>query len=302
MVTSTYRYSKLGYVAFNVADLVRSKQFYETLWGLQFNGTGPSGEIFFRCSKAHHDVVLYEANRPGLKRLGWQLESERELDVAAGELAKSGISIREVAKEDLRTLQQGRSFRFTCPFSGTTHEYYASAQEAGAPFARTVADIKQLGHVVLRVSDYEEAVSFYEKVLNFRVSDRVEKFITFMRCFPNPYHHSLALAKGAQRGLHHVCFMVNSLDDVGRALWRLRSKEVPIVYGPGRHPPSSSVFLYVLDPDQMTVEYSFGMEEFPELNPRQARLLPPSLESLDFWGAPLDPRMGATGEIEVDRV
>ena len=45
---------------------------------------------------------------------------------------------------------------------------------------------------------------------------------------------------------------------------RLRKAEVPIVYGPGRHPPSGSFFLYFLDPDGMTLEYSHGMEEFPE--------------------------------------
>ncbi len=36
------------------------------------------------------------------------------------------------------------------------------------------------------------------------------------------------------------------------------------MFGPGRHPPSESVFLYFLDPDGLTLEYSFGMEEFPE--------------------------------------
>jgi 2,3-dihydroxy-p-cumate/2,3-dihydroxybenzoate 3,4-dioxygenase len=72
---------------------------------------------------------------------------------------------------------------------------------------------------------------------------------------------------------------------------------VPVVFGPGRHIASSSVFLYFLDPDGLTLEYSFGMEEFPEVDPRAPRTLPPVPESIDSWGAVRDPRMTAIGEI-----
>jgi 2,3-dihydroxy-p-cumate/2,3-dihydroxybenzoate 3,4-dioxygenase len=34
------------------------------------------------------------------------------------------------------------------------------------------------------------------------------------------------------------------------------------------------MFLGYLDPDGLTIEYTFGMEEFPEVEPRAPRLLP----------------------------
>ncbi len=71
-----------------------------------------------------------------------------------------------------------------------------------------------------------------------------------------------------------------------------------IVFGPGRNPASTSVFLYWLDPDGMTVEYSFGMEEFPEVGARAARRHPLAPEFLDSWGGRPDPRMAAQGELE----
>jgi hypothetical protein len=40
------------------------------------------------------------------------------------------------------------------------------------------------------------------------------------------------------------------------------------------------------------------MEEFPEIDARAPRCLPPVPESIDSWGAPRDPRMSAIGEIE----
>jgi 2,3-dihydroxy-p-cumate/2,3-dihydroxybenzoate 3,4-dioxygenase len=78
----------------------------------------------------------------------------------------------------------------------------------------------------------------------------------------------------------------------------LKKHDVPIVFGPGRHPPSDSVFLYYLDPDQLTLEFSFGMEEFPEQHARAPRDLKLAPESIDYWGAQPDPRFAAVGQIE----
>ena len=161
-----------------------------------------------------------------------------------------------------------------------------------------MAKIQRLGHIVLRTPDYDEAVKFFTGVLGFRVSDSIDGMVTFMRCYPNPFHHSLGLGKGKAPGLHHVNFMVTEVDDIGRAIWRLNKEQVAIVNGPGRHPPSGSMFLYYLDPDGLTLEYSFGMEEFPEAAARKPRTLAPIRESFDYWGAPVDPRKASIGEIE----
>jgi 2,3-dihydroxy-p-cumate/2,3-dihydroxybenzoate 3,4-dioxygenase len=96
--------------------------------------------------------------------------------------------------------------------------------------------------------------------------------------------------------------MVSAIDDIGIAINRFKRAGVPIVFGPGRHPASESVFLYFLDPDGLTLEYSFGMEEFPEVSPREPRVLPPVPESIDGWGGIRDPRMSATGLVQPYRV
>ncbi|MEO5736476.1 MAG: VOC family protein, partial [Variovorax sp.] len=118
------------------------------------------------------------------------------------------------------------------------------------------------------------------------------------RCFPNPYHHSFAVARAEFDRLHHVNFMVTNVDDVGRAIHRMRKAGVEIVFGPGRHDISNSIFLYFLDPDGMTVEYSFGMEEFAQDGAREARQLPFSMEILDSWGGAPLPATGKGGAVE----
>ena len=294
----SHRYLKLGYVALNVSEMERSMAFYEGLWGLRANGQGPDGAHFLRCSEDHHNVVLYQG-KPGLKRIGWQLESDHDLHELAQTLKKNGLAVHEVDAAERQALRQGPTLRFTDPFTGATHEYYAEMEREDENWGPTVANIQRLGHVVLKASHYAETLKFYTEVLNFRISDRIGERATFMRCFPNPFHHSLGLNNSSGPALHHVNFMVSEIDDIGKALWRFNKNKVPIVWGPGRHPPSGSVFLYVLDPDGLTVEYSYGMEEFPEEDARDHRVLPAVAESGDYWGATADGRYGATGEIEV---
>jgi 2,3-dihydroxy-p-cumate/2,3-dihydroxybenzoate 3,4-dioxygenase len=92
--------------------------------------------------------------------------------------------------------------------------------------------------------------------------------------------------------------MVTDVDDVGRATNRMRSNGVEVVYGPGRHDISNSIFFYYLDPDRMTTEYSFGMEEFPEEAAREPRQLPMRPEILDSWGGMPAPAFGKAGTVE----
>ena len=40
------------------------------------------------------------------------------------------------------------------------------------------------------------------------------------------------------------------------------------------------------------------MEEFPERDPREPRLLPPGLKSIDYWGAVPEPAFASKGAIE----
>ena len=295
----TIRYRKLGYVALNVTDLERSIPFYRDTLGLQAVAGPADGPAHFRCDFDHHNVILAQGEKPGLKRIGFEMESRAELERLFDLLQNKGLQVREVPQEECAALHQGRSFRLVEPFTSATFEFYDRMLEfGGQPFQPTVARIQRLGHVVLRTPDYAEAVEFFTGVMNFRVSDSIEEAVTFMRCFPNPFHHSLGIGKGKARGLHHVNFMVTEVDDIGRAIWRFNREQVPIVNGPGRHPPSGSMFLYFLDPDGLTLEYSFGMEEFPEVAARKPRVLEPIRESFDYWGAPVDPRKASIGEIE----
>ena len=299
MAVADIRYKQLGYVALNVTDLEKSRKFYEELVGMQCDADVRDGSVALRCSDKFLDLLLVEgAGPPGLKRVGWEMESEAAYDAVRAHLAELELTLIDVPLDEARLFGATRAFRVTEPNSRLTLEFFPSMRAAPGPFARTHTDIARLGHIVLNAADRPATEAFFMNDLNFRVSDRIDGIVTFMRCFPNPYHHSLGIGAGSSNGLNHLNLMVSCIDDIGKANNRMRQNGVDIVFGPGKHPPSESYFLYFLDPDGMTIEYSFGMEEFPEHEPRGSRDMPAALSSIDYWGGAPDPRFGKTGVFE----
>ena len=293
-----FRYRKPGYVALNVTDLARSIHFYRDLVGLQLEAQVGDELAFLRCSDDHHNLVLCRAAEPGIKRMAFELESAADLAQARAHVLQQGWAVHDLPADEARELHQGETFRFRVPEHGITFEFYAQMDRAAGPYVPTVAKIQRLGHVVLHCKDRDAFLRTLTEKLNFRVSDHFGEQVAFLRCFPNPFHHSFGVSRGDKDALHHVNFMVTDVDDVGRANNRMRLNDVPIVYGPGRHDISNSIFLYYLDPDRMTAEYSFGMEEFPEQAPREARQLPMRPEILDSWGGTPAPAFGKAGAVE----
>jgi 2,3-dihydroxy-p-cumate/2,3-dihydroxybenzoate 3,4-dioxygenase len=292
------RYRKLGYVELNVTDVKISQEFYQSMVGLEYVATGSRGEALLRCDVEHHNLILHPASEPGLKLVGWMLEDESHFRELHARLEIAGVQFRELRAEELIPRGLGRTTRMVEPLSGITFEFYIPSSFHTYEFNSPLAKIQRIGHAVIKTPHYGEVTKFMRDVLNFAESDVIEDGISFFRCFPNPYHHGFGVGNSATNGWHHINFMVSEIDDIGRALSRLRKAGVPVVFGPGRHPASGSVFLYWLDPDGMTVEYSFGMEEFPEQGARPPRLLPRVPESLDIWGSHRDSRMASRGSLQ----
>jgi 2,3-dihydroxy-p-cumate/2,3-dihydroxybenzoate 3,4-dioxygenase len=292
-----FRYRRLGYVALNVTDLPRSTTYYRELVGLTVTETSEALTAL-RCSRDHHNLMLYPASAPGIKRIGFEMESAADLAAAREYIAGLGLDVEVVSPEELKALRTVAAFRFRLPESGLCFEFFVQMMQMAQAFEPTVTKIERLGHVVLNVQNFDGALDWLTGKLGFKVSDFVPGFAAFLRAHPNPLHHSLAILAGADNHLNHVNFMVTDVDDVGRAMNRMKKNDVEIVFGPGRHQPSESIFLYFLDPDRMTVEYSFGMETFPEEGAREARLLEPSPATLDSWGSVPTPAFGKVGVIE----
>ena len=292
------RYKKLGYVVLSVTDLDKSLEFYENVVGLQFvervNETA-----FLRSSYDHHNLILEQGEEAGLIRVAYQLEKNDQFQGVFEYLTEIGLNPVELNKEECEFLAQGRTLRFKDPYLGVTYEFYVEMMQLGSPFAPKKARITRFLHVVYETNKFDELYDLFVNKLNFKVSDIQgrETGWAWLRAFPSPYHHDFALTRGKDNKLNHLAYQAERVDDVGIQVNRLNDANVPILFGPGKHHPSGSIFLYFQDPDGLTIEYSQGMEEFPEEGAREPRRLEPTMETLDEWGGTPRPGWGKVGKL-----
>lgn len=296
MRNSPIRYKRLGYVGLQVTNLENSLDFYLNKVGLNLVSKD-SSTAKLRCSEKPSDVTLHQGSEPGLSQIGMEVENDKMLDTAFKYLSELGYEPNWLSDEGAKAQQFKRAFSFRNHDTRLELIFYSDPDLNKSPFNPELAAIERLGHIVLNVSSYAAAHKFWVEDLGFEISDHVPGKIAFLRAYPNPLHHSFALVEGDKDGLNHVNFMVSDIDDIGKGMNRMKKADIPIVFGPGRHFPSESIFLYFLDPDGMTVEYSFGMEEIPETSTRKPRELEPRADVLDTWGSIPDPRFGSVGTI-----
>lgn len=298
------RFKKLGYIALNVTDVERSLEFYRDVIGLGQTGPVQDGVAFLTTGSDYHNIMLFPSDKPGVKRVGFEMEDLNQLDNAFHLLKEKGLNPVEVSAEERAKLKIGKAIRFRDP-NGLMLELFAGMMQRAEAFKPNPIKINQLDHVVFKVPNFEETLKFYTDTLNFKVSDYRYKptgdlYFAFMRCFPNPYHHSFGLVEADQLSFFHLAFKVTDIDDIGRGRNRLINQDVPVVFGPGRHKASESIFMYFLDPDGLTAEYTLGMEEFPEEGARPPRMLDNTLQTTDQWEGKVDPRTGKVGYVELE--
>jgi 3,4-dihydroxy-9,10-secoandrosta-1,3,5(10)-triene-9,17-dione 4,5-dioxygenase len=136
------------------------------------------------------------------------------------------------------------------------------------PYANTFVTGEQgLGHIVLPVTDDEEALRFYADVLGFRLRDSMRMpgefvgkepgstvWLRFLGC--NPRHHSLAfLPMPTPTGIVHLMVEVESADDVGLCHDRALRRKVPMSATLGRHVNDLMLSFYMKTPGGFDIEY-----------------------------------------------
>lgn len=131
--------------------------------------------------------------------------------------------------------------------------------------------IKELGHVVLYVSNLSRSADFYRDTLGFREIVRGSGVAAFSS--GRTHHELLLLEIGGEPvpssrprpGLYHIGFKVGDApEDLQRVYHELKEKSVAIV-GTGDHTVTHS--LYILDPDGNELELYADVSDEWKKNP-----------------------------------
>jgi catechol 2,3-dioxygenase len=123
----------------------------------------------------------------------------------------------------------------------------------------TVPAHTRIGHVHLKVSNLEKALSFYHELLGFEITQFYGNQAVFLSA--GGYHHHIGLntwyskdappATGKSPGLFHLAILYPTRKDLAFILKRLRDAHYPLI-GASDHGVSQA--LYLNDPDNNGIE------------------------------------------------
>jgi catechol 2,3-dioxygenase-like lactoylglutathione lyase family enzyme len=103
-----------------------------------------------------------------------------------------------------------------------------------------------MGHVNLKSPRPSETAKFFTETLNLRLSEFIGSNLYWMRT--GTEHHAVALRPGGEGHVHHLGFEVAGWHVYQPMMDHLEGRGYRVEYGPGRHRPGRSLFVYVCDP------------------------------------------------------
>jgi len=275
----------LRYVRLGTGDPGAAAEYALKILGLEYVRR-EGNAVYLRGDDRDHTLVYFKGD-PADHTAGWEVADERALDAAGAELESLKIPVRRGMRAECEQRHVEDFITFADP-SGNRHDLVVRPHASGRRFFPSRdCGVWSFSHIGLRTTDAPRDEAFWTTVMNARVSDRIGT-APLLRI--DEVHHKIALFPSRHPGVQHVNHQVHGVDDVMRSYYFLREQGVKIVFGPGRHPTSTAVFLYFEGPDGMVYEYSTGVrlikpEEERDYRPRQFPFEP---SSFCMWGSKPD--------------
>jgi|SRR6516165_1845962 2,3-dihydroxy-p-cumate/2,3-dihydroxybenzoate 3,4-dioxygenase len=270
----------LTYVRLGTRDLDAAETFATRIIGLQV-GERSKDALYLRSDQRAHSLCYFDGD-PREQTVGFEVDDEDALMQAAGALEQLQHRVRRGTREEAE-LRHVHSFIAFDDLSGNHIELVTRPELSGRRYyGSRDAGITGFNHIGLFSKDPVADEKFWTTVCNARVSDRISE-IALMRI--NKIHHTLALVKSDRSGVQHINHQVETVDDVMKSYYLLSKADIPIVFGPGRHPTSGARFLYFQGPDGMVFEYSCGVGEIEDETAHRPRQFGFEPTSFCMWGS-----------------
>lgn len=230
----------LRHVDIAVPDYDKQVEFYAKHWGLATTGDERDVSYFAaEGSPEQYNVRVRKAAEKRLDLISLGAADRATVDGLAARLGSEGVQL--INEPDiLQTPGGGYGFRFF-DLEGRTIEVSSDVETRKHRKIEEKEDIPvRLSHVVFNSPEPEKMTAWYEKHLNFRLSDtnthpRMGGLFWFLRC--SDQHHSIAISRGPHTALNHVSFELRGLDEYLYGSGRLMRAGIPKIWGPGGTAP-----------------------------------------------------------------
>jgi 2,3-dihydroxy-p-cumate/2,3-dihydroxybenzoate 3,4-dioxygenase len=274
------RLQDISYVRLGTADLEGATNFATSCLGLEISFQSKD-TVYFKSDQREH-TLCYFTGSPGDQTAAFEVADQSDLEAAAAELDRIGHPVR-LGTDKEAELRRVKSFiGFTDPTGNNIELVWRPAYSSRRYHGERDAGITGFSHIGLCTTDAARDEAFWTKVCNARVSDRIGD-AALLRI--DEVHHTIALFPTNRAGIQHINHQVESGDDVMRSFNFLSERQVPMVFGPGRHPTSSARFLYFEGPDGMVFEYSSGVRSIADELLYRERQFPFGPKGFCEWGA-----------------
>ncbi len=249
------RAQRLGHATIETRDFQKSLDYFIDVNGLvDADSNGRRAHLASKIGQL--TVTLESSTRADCTRMSFEVAPESDFTAMRAFLNSEGV------KNELRH----------DPFPGTAEVLsFSDPNGVGIDLFRSwdflsgnrsVAGVGPLkvGHVAFFSPDVRAMVSFYERILGFRVSDWLGDFFVFMRC--NPDHHTVNFFRASRPRLHHIAFELKDFAHVQQSCETLSMHRVPLGWGPLRQGgPGHNVAAYHRNPDDHVVEYYCELDQ-----------------------------------------
>ncbi|MEU5844662.1 VOC family protein [Saccharopolyspora shandongensis] len=260
--------SSLGYVRIRATDMDAWRKFaFETIGFAE--GSGPEEDaLYLRVDERIGRIVVLPGDVDRVEAVGWEVRDHLGLQRVQAAVEAAGIAPKPLTQEEADTRRVEAGITFEAP-GGTPLEIFHGPALDHSPVAtrfgnRFVTGALGLGHVVVPVSDLDEAFRFYAETLGFlprgafRLPAPPEYGPVRLRFMGvNARHHSLALLPSPDLkspALVHIMVECETLDEVGRALDRVMEGGYHLSSTLGRHTNDKMVSFYVRTPGGWDLE------------------------------------------------
>ena len=266
----------VAFVRFAAPDLARMQSFLED-FGLVVHERD-EGVLYARGSDPSpwiHQTVRGEA---GFRGVGFDAASAEDLETAAKMEGASDIEALDGPGGGSRVrltdpdgfsveVVHGRAPLEAIPVRGALPLNLGDEQRRKGRLQRVPkgpAQVKRLGHAVVRVSDFARSKDWYRSHFGFLVSDEIvlgddgPAITAFMRCDRGPVHvdhHSFLCIGTGEPAFDHAAFEVQDFDAVMCGNEHLAAAGWDHAMGVGRHVLGSQVYDYWRDPWGHVVEH-----------------------------------------------
>lgn len=267
--------SNLGYFVIGAKDLEAWERFAVDIIGLQAGRRVPGKSLALRADDYEQRLLITKSGEDDLLALGWELDTEEELESFAEQLRAANVKVQEGSAELAAERRVERLFHCDDAI-GFRHEFYIGARRAPMSDAFRSKVMMGgfstgrlgIGHLVAVSGNVKQTIDFYKRILGLRISDYIAGEVapggpvldaTFFHAATGR-HHSIATAEmpGFPKRIHHIMLEVEKMDDVGLAYDRCVAAGVPIFSGIGHHPNDKMFSFYVQTPSGFGLEFGWG--------------------------------------------